>query len=233
MELREVPQLIRKWFKLATIVLAAKCSVEYSGRAASSASSAWRLVIIKEDGTILIHGPEGRNPVNWQPKAHITARLEGDGRVVIEALRLRPREVLRIYVERDVDVMVVRLGRGRFLLHGSERELTEYIALNPSIIEKGAQLVSREVSTPHGRIDVVLRSRDGNLIVVEVKRGVADIDAVYQLGRYVRYYESLGVRVKGVLASPSLSPNARKALAEMGFKHVKVDPDVVKHGLRK
>jgi len=222
-ERTEIPSIIRQWFRAATVVLSVKCSIEYEGRASSRASSAWRLIIIKEDGTLLIHGPEGRNPINWQPKAYVTAKAEKD-KVLIEALRSRPREMLKISIESDADVMIVRLGRGRFLLHGTEKEIVDYIARNPNMVEAGAQLVSREVSTPHGRIDVVLRSSSGDLIIVEVKRSTADIDAVYQLNRYVRYYESLGIKVRGVLAAPALSPAAEKAVAKLGFKYVKVAP---------
>lgn len=220
-ERTEIPNIIKRWFRVATIVLSVKCSIEYEGRASSKASSAWRLIIIKEDGTLLIHGPEGRNPINWQPKAYVTARIEGD-KVIIEALRRHPKEILKISVESDADIMIVRLGHGRFLLHGTEKEIVDYIARNPHVVEVGAQLVSREVSTPHGRIDVVLRSATGDLILVEVKRSTADIDAVYQLNRYVKYYESLGIKVRGVLAAPALSPAAEKALAKLGFKYVKV-----------
>lgn len=222
-ERAEIPNIIKRWFRVATIVLSVKCSIEYEGRASSKASSAWRLIIIKEDGTLLIHEPEGWNPINWQPKAYVMTRVEG-GNVIIEALRKHPREVLRISVESDADVIIVRLGHGRFLLHGTEKEMVDYIARNPHVVESGAQLVSREVSTPHGRVDVVLRSAAGELILVEVKRSTADVDAVYQLSRYVKYYESLGVRVRGVLAAPALSPTAEKALAKLGLRYVKVTP---------
>ncbi len=159
--------------------------------------------------------------MNWQPRSRVTVKRINN-QVIIEAVRQAPHEVLRIWVEEGADVLISRLGRGKFLLKGSEREFTDLIAGNPGIIEEGAELVSREVSTPHGRIDVILRSKDGELIIVEVKRGRADIDAVYQLSRYVKYYESLGIKVKGVLASPSLSPAAEKLINKLGFKHVAI-----------
>ena len=59
---------------------------------------------------------------------------------------------------------------------------------------EGAILVAREVSTPYGRVDLILRDRDGKLIVVEVKRSRADVDAAHQLRRYVEYYSKLGSR---------------------------------------
>lgn len=219
----ELGEIVKKWFRTATITIVAKCRIEYEGRAASTATSAWRMIIIKEDGTVLVHEHSGRNPLNWQPKAYITVSEEGND-VVIKALRARPREILKIYIESDADVIVARLGKGKFLLKGTEAGIVEELALNPELIEEGARLVSREVSTPHGRIDVVLKGRDGRLILVEVKRSVADVDAVFQLRRYVEYYKQLGIDAKGVIAAPCLSPRAQKVLVSLGFKHVKVEP---------
>jgi RecB family endonuclease NucS len=220
--IEEIPPIIRKFFKTATITIFAKCSVSYSGRASSEAGEAWRLIIIKEDGTVLIHERTGREPINWQPKAFVTSYLGGHGEAVIKAVRSKPREVLQIRITGDAFIAVARLGSGKFVLEGSEENITRELALNPSAIEEGAELVSREVSTPHGRIDLILRSRDGELIIVEVKRSLADVSAVYQLKRYVEYYKSIGVRVRGVIASPKVSPAAAKLLARFGFKHVRV-----------
>jgi RecB family endonuclease NucS len=218
----EIPLIIRKFFKTATITIIAKCSVSYSGRASSEAGEAWRLIIIKEDGTVLIHERAGREPINWQPKAFVTSYLGGDGEAVIKAIRSKPRETLQIHITGDAFIAVARLGSGKFVLEGSEENITKELALNPSTVEEGAELVSREVSTPHRRIDLILRSRDGELIIVEVKRSLADVSAVYQLKRYVEYYKSLGIKARGMIASPKVSPSAAKLLARFGFKHVKV-----------
>ncbi len=218
----EIPYIIKKFFKAATITIFAKCSISYSGRASSEAGNAWRLIIIKEDGTVLIHERAGREPINWQPKAFVTSYIEGNSNVVIKAVRSKPREMLQIHITGDAFIAVARLGSGKFVLEGSEESISKELALNPSTVEEGAELVSREVSTPHGRIDLILRSRDGGLIIVEVKRSLADVNAIYQLKRYVDYYKSLGIRARGVIASRKISPSALKLLAKFGFKHVKV-----------
>ncbi|MCD6324269.1 MAG: DUF91 domain-containing protein [Desulfurococcales archaeon] len=219
----ELPDAIKRFFRATTIILFTNCSLRYVGRASSLAERAWRVVIIKEDGTVLVHEGRGRNPINWQPKAYVTAEYR-DGEAVIKAVRARPHEELEIRIHEDSYLLAVRLSAGKFLLKGSEEDLVEKVAGNPSLVEEGAVLVSREVSTPHGRIDVVLRGRDGKLILVEAKRSSADIDAVYQLRRYVEYYRSLGVDAEGVLASPSVTPKAKKLLSKYGFRHVEVTP---------
>ena len=45
------------------VVMNVKCTIEYDGRASSRASEAWRLIIIKPDGSILIHTNEGYQPL--------------------------------------------------------------------------------------------------------------------------------------------------------------------------
>jgi len=220
---KEVVNLIKGWLKKATIVLVAKCGIKYEGRAASQATKAERLIIIKEDGTLLIHEGRGRNPINWQPKAHITAEVSED-KVIIKALRVRPREHLLITIEGKVHYLIAPLERGKFVLERSEESIRDFIALNPSLIEEGAVLVSREVTTPHGRIDIILRDKNSSLILVEVKRSTAEVSAVYQLRRYIEYYSNLGIRAKGVIVSPKISPNAEKLLKRFGFRHVSINP---------
>ncbi len=216
----EIPEIIRRWFKKATIILSVECSIEYEGRATSTASKARRLIIIKEDGTVIVHGPTGRNPINWQPKAYVRGIIK-DGEILIECIRLNPKEYLRIHLEGDPDIMIVPLSRGLFRLSGSESDIVNELYRHPEIVEEGARVVSREVSTPYGRIDLVLKGKDEVLLLVEVKRGRADVEAVFQLKRYVEYYRKLGIDCRGVLVASGFTGRAVKALKEHGFKHIK------------
>ena len=218
----ELQYVVRRWFRAATIVIVTKCKIHYSGRAASEAGEAYRLIIIKEDGTVLVHEGAGREPVNWQPKAQVFVRESGSN-VEIVAVRSRPREELRIEVLEPSAVLIIRLTTAKFILEKSEKDLVDKIASNPSIIEEGAHLIAREVSTPYGRIDVMLRGKDGKIIIVEVKRSLADVDSVYQLKRYMEYYSALGVGVRGVIAAPKISPRALKLAQKFGFDYVRIE----------
>ncbi len=219
----ELPDTLRPLVKSYTVILVAECSIDYEGRAASKAGRAYRLIIIKQDGTVLVHESSGREPLNWQPKATVRAWSE-EGVAYVEAIRSRPRERLLIKLYPPITVMAARLGQRGLELFGSENDIVEVIAMNPGIIEEGAELVTREARTPYGRADVILRGRDGALIVVEVKRSRADIPAVYQLMRYVEYFRGLGFDVRGYLASPSVTPAAAKALSKAGLRHIRVVP---------
>lgn len=218
-KLEELNQLMRKWFRRATILIIGECEVDYFGRASSKASSSWRLVIIKEDGTVLVHESVGREPINWQPSSYVITELK-ESTLIIRAVRSRPREELLIRLRGECEVLVAKLGAGKFVMSGTEKDIIEFLANNPRIIDGNARLISREVSTPHGRVDLVLRRGDDTLILVEVKREVADIEAVFQLRRYVEYYTSLGVsNVKGVVIAQSITPAARKLLSDFGLEY--------------
>ncbi|MEM0361793.1 MAG: endonuclease NucS [Sulfolobales archaeon] len=214
-------EILKRNFKLNTLVIIGNCEVVYEGRASSKASEARRLIIIKEDGSLLIHEGVGIEPINWQPNASLTSNIS-DEYFELTAIRSRPREVVKVFIKDRPHVMVLRLRKGAFTIKGTEDDLINYVASNPSIIEENAKLVAREFITPHGRVDVILRSANDELILVECKRGMADLDAVHQLLRYVDYYRSLGLKVKGVIASPSISPQALKLLLKNNLSYVKV-----------
>ena len=219
-KLEELHELVKKWFKHATILIIGECEIDYTGRASSKASSSWRLIIIKEDGTVLIHESVGREPINWQPNSYVVTELREDT-LIIRAFRSKPREELVIKLRGECEVLIAKLGTGKFIMSGTEKDIVEYLASNPRVIDENAELVSREVSTPHGRIDLILRGENNMLILVEVKRGVADIESVFQLRRYVEYYASLGVsNVRGFIVAQSLTPAARKLLNDFGLEYV-------------
>jgi hypothetical protein len=178
-------------------------------------------VIIKEDGTLLIHEGVGVEPINWQPNALITSKVYEDHFELV-AVRSRPKEVVKVFIKDKPDVIICKLGSGKFSIRGTEEDLINYIAQNPSVIEEGAKLVAREFATPHGRVDVILRSSNDELVIVECKRGVADLDAVHQLIRYVEYYSELGIKVRGVIASLSITPQALKLLQKNNLSYVKL-----------
>ncbi|MBI5828730.1 MAG: DUF91 domain-containing protein [Chloroflexi bacterium] len=68
----------------------------------------------------------------------------------------------------------------------SERdELEPIIVDNPEAIEKGFKIVSRQLQTPSGPLDLLAISEDGTLVVVELKNEPTD----GHLGHGLRYYD--------------------------------------------
>lgn len=207
-----------------TIILVANCIVEYSGRAETRLQAGDRIIIIKPDTTLLIHQPQGATPVNWMKESQIAVE-KVDNSYVLQCRG--QKEFLDIYLHRIHFMNTANLCDGQKLqLTGHERDMADMIAADPSVIEEGLRFAGQEEQTRYGFIDVLCYDKAGNLVVVECKRDKGGLDAVTQLRRYVERIKDLrGIaRVRGILACPSMTGNAKKMLESWGFKHAVVEP---------
>ncbi len=207
-----------------TIVLAAACMVEYSGRAETRLPPGDRIILIKPDKTILIHQPQGSTPVNWMKESQISVEKDDDRCI----LRCRgPKEFLDIHLHSIHFMNAAKLSDGQKLqLTGHEKDMAAMIAANPDVIEEGLRLAGQEEQTTYGFIDVLCYDKNSNLVVVECKRDKGGLSAVTQLRRYVeRIKELRGTgKVRGILACPSMTGNAKKMLVDWGFEHAAIEP---------
>ena len=196
------------------VVMNAKCTIEYDGRASSTASEAWRLIIIKPDGSILIHTNEGYQPLNWQPPG---SRVYFSNNEVI-VIRQRPREVLRVRVSEIAWVEYALASEGVFKLMGTHEDVKAWVVRNlPSVTGcPDVKLVGTEVEAPPAGVVDVLARGCGKTFVIEVKRGVVDLNAVSQLKRYV---DAIPNSV-GVLVGQWFTSGARELARSLGFRTV-------------
>ena len=75
-----------------------------------------------------------------------------------------------------------------------------------------------------GTIDILAEDSHGHLVVIEVKRRSAGLDAVTQLHRYVNELrQRKGCVVRGVLCAPSITDNALKMLQKEGHEFRRLD----------
>lgn len=209
-----------------TCLLVGECSVRYRGRASSTLGLGERLVILKQDGSVLVHRPFGHEPVNWQPAGSLLSAELAGGKLLLKAVRLKPHEELVIELERVELVAWGRLRDGAELaMYGSEEELRDLLVANPDVIERGLKPVEVERRTRAGFVDALFLDSRGRLVVVEVKRGAAGVEAVLQLKRYVEALRrELGVEVRGVLVAERLARGARGLLAREGLEFRSIDP---------
>ncbi len=204
----------------ALLQVVSACEVLYHGRAASVAEAGDYLVLLKPDGSLQVQGPRGVKPVNWQPQTdRVSVELE-DGYAVLLAERFTPSEFVRISFQAPALVLALELAEnGNFVLIGSELEMQEALARNPEVIEPGLKLLQRELPTDVGGIDLLARDAQGRLVVVELKRGKANHEAVHQLSRYVDSVRAMVTEeVRGVLAAPAATAPALNRLGELGLE---------------
>ena len=205
-----------------------RCSVEYDGRAASSLGPGDRLLILKPDGTALVHTDEGHQPVNWQPPGSTHEVGVDDGRLWIESHRTGPEEHLDVAFESLEYVATVDVTDPEDLsLAGTEEDLRERVLESPALIESGFEPLATERSTPAGAIDIYGEDSDGRAVVVELKRRRVGPDAVGQLDRYV---EALARdlhadrEIRGILVAPSATDRAQELLARKDLEFVALEP---------
>jgi len=144
------------------IVLVGSCIVNYFGRASSILPRGERIVILKPDGTVLVHQKEKREPVNWNPPGCRASARAIDGMLQITSVRTRPREVLVISF--DSLKMVSRFSlhdEEELYLFGTESQMVEEIVKNPSLIEEGFRPITKELRTEYGMIDLYGVDRQG------------------------------------------------------------------------
>jgi len=206
------------------LTIFARCRVHYDGRAKSELGPGDRVIIVKPDGSFLIHQKEKREPVNWQPPGSVV-RLELRERPVLVSVRRKPRETLEVELEEVYLITVFHAEDYEELaLTGSEAEMAELIFENPEVIEPGFKPLYREKPIKHGIVDVLGVDRDGNLVVLELKRRRADLHAVSQLKRYVETLREEHENVRGILVAPSLTSGAKKLLEKEGLEFRKLEP---------
>lgn len=209
----------------AIITIFARCRVHYDGRAKSELGTGDRVIIIKPDGSFLIHQREKREPVNWQPPGSRVSFHVEDDKVRLISLRRKPKETLEVELLRVYLASYLQAeDKEELTLMGSEAEMRDYIFENPEVIEEGFKAISKEKPIKHGIVDLLGRDRDGNLVVLELKRRRADLHAVSQLKRYVEDLREEHGNVRGILVAPSLTSGARNLLEKEGLEFRKIKP---------
>jgi len=82
-----------------------------------------------------------------------------------------------------------------------ESDLRDYLASNPATIEKGLTIVQKEFDTKEiGRIDLLCKDKNGNAVVVELKKGRKSDEVVGQILRYIGWVmNNQKTKVRGII----------------------------------
>ena len=204
----------------------ARCSVDYVGRLTAHLPSALRLLIVKADGSVLVHSDGGSyKPLNWMSPPCKLAEQPGRWTVTNKA-----GETLAITLEEVVSDTSVELGVDPGLTKdGVESHLQELLAAQVNLLGDGWRLVRREFPTPIGPVDLMCKDHAGGSVAVEIKRR-GEIDGVEQLTRYLDLLnrDPLLAPVQGVFAAQEIRPQARTLAADRGIRCVTLDYDAMR-----
>jgi endonuclease len=213
-------------------LIVARCEVRYSGRLNAVLPQALRLLMVKADGSFMVHADSGGfKPSNWMTAPTV---IEETGspptQIVVRKRAGATEDRLEIDIAEVVSDVTHDMGEAAALeKDGVERDLQEALAAAPQFCGEGFRLVRREWPTDIGPVDLMCRDGEDAWIAVEIKR-IATIDAVEQLTRYlerIRQDPALA-SCRGALAAQSIKPQARVLAEARGLACVEVDLAVLR-----
>src|SRR3954453_10646553 len=165
-------------------LIVARWEVTYSGRLTAFLPESTRLLMLKDDGAVLVHADAGGyKPLNWMTPPTV---IEDGGDVVVVRKRAgRTEDRLEITLVEVLSDVAHDMGEAAGLeKDGVERDLQLLLADDPTHIASRLRLVNREWPTEVGPVDLMCRDENNGWIAVEIKR-IGTIDAVEQLARYL------------------------------------------------
>lgn len=219
-------------------IVVADCSVDYAGRLSAHLPRATRVLMLKADGSILVHSDGGSyKPLNWMsPPCSLAAEDpdsdQRDAGVV---------ELWRVTHAKTADQLIVSvfeilhdtshdLGVDPGLIKdGVEAHLQELLADQIELLGEGHTLVRREYMTAIGPVDILARDEAGASVAVEIKRR-GGVDGVEQLTRYLELMnrDPVLAPVQGVFAAQEIKPQARTLAEDRGIRCLVLDYDAMR-----
>jgi RecB family endonuclease NucS len=209
-------------------LIVARCEVTYTGRLSAYLPESVRLLMLKDDGAVLVHADAGGyKPLNWMTPP--TLIVEDGGLLVVTKRQGKTEDKLEIRLHEVLSDVVHDMGDAAALeKDGVEAHLQELLAERPECLGEELRLVRREWPTEIGPVDLMCRNDDG-WVAVEVKR-VATIEAVEQLSRYLAFIQADPAKsaCRGILAAQSIKPQAVTLAESRGIRCVEIDLAVLR-----
>ena len=216
----------------------ARCSVDYAGRLSAHLPLATRLLILKADGSVLVHSDSlSYKPLNWMSPPCTLQIIEPDENERDAGIT----ELWKVTHAKTADLLVVSihevftdsshdLGVDPGLVKdGVEAHLQKLLAEQIELLGDGHTLVRREYMTAIGPVDILARDADGGAVAVELKRR-GDIDGVEQLTRYLELMnrDPHLAPVTGIFAAQEIKPQARTLAHDRGIRTLLLDYDAMR-----
>jgi len=212
--------------------------VDYAGRLSAHLPLATRLLVLKADGSVLVHSDGGSyKPLNWMSPPCTLRVIDPDP----EQADAGVTEIWQVSQAKTADMLVVSIHE---MLHDSSHELgvdpglvkdgveahlQKLLAEQLHLLGEGHTLVRREYMTAIGPVDILARDPSGGSVAIEIKRR-GEIDGVEQLTRYLELMgrDPLLAPVTGVFAAQEIKPQARTLAEDRGIRCLVLDYDAMR-----
>lgn len=215
-----------------------RCSVDYAGRLSAHLPLATRLLVLKADGSVLVHSDSlSYKPLNWMSPPCTFTVIEPEP----EQVQAGVVELWKVSQVKTADLLMISIHE---VLHdsnhelgvdpglqkdGVEADLQRLLAEQIGLLGEGFQFVRREYLTAIGPVDILAKDADGRNVAVEIKRR-GEIDGVEQLTRYLELMnrDPLLAPVTGVFAAQEIKPQARTLAEDRGIRCLLLDYDAMR-----
>ncbi len=215
-------------------LVVARCQVDYAGKLTAHLPMATRLLVLKADGSVLVHSDGGSyKPLNWMNPPCTVREVKDEDGSVEWTVTSKSGDTLRITIEEIMHDSDHDLGVDPGLRKdGVEKHLQELLADHPGSLASGLTLVRREFPTAIGPVDLMCRDASGLSVAVEIKRR-GEIDGVLQLERYLELLNrdpllTAKGPVRGIFAAQEIKPQARVLAQDKGMACAVVDYDALR-----
>jgi len=216
----------------------ARCSVDYAGRLSAHLPLATRLLLLKADGSVLVHSDSlSYKPLNWMSPPCTVVSLDPDNDQADAGIA----EIWKVTQAKTADLLVISIHE---ILHDSNHELgidpglqkdgveahlQKLLAEQIELAGVGWRLVRREYMTAIGPVDILATDDSGHSVAIEIKRR-GDIDGVEQLTRYLELMnrDPHLSPVSGVFAAQEIKPQARMLAEDRGIRCLLLDYDAMR-----
>ena len=216
----------------------ARCSVDYAGRLSAHLPLATRLLLLKADGSVLVHSDSlSYKPLNWMSPPCTVVSLDPDD----DQAGAGVAEIWKVTQAKTADLLVISIHE---ILHDSDHELgidpglqkdgveahlQKLLAEQIELAGDGWRLVRREYMTAIGPVDILATDDSGHSVAIEIKRR-GDIDGVEQLTRYLELMnrDPHLAPVSGVFAAQEIKPQARMLAEDRGIRCLLLDYDAMR-----
>ena len=216
----------------------ARCSVDYDGRLTAHLPLATRLLMVKADGSVLVHSDGGSyKPLNWMSppcamaEVAPTAEEAADGVTLVWVVQhAKSEDRLRVCLYEVLHDSRHDLGIDPGLVKdGVEAHLQKLLAEHIHTLGEGWSLVRREHMTAIGPVDILARNQVRQHVAIEIKRR-GEIDGVEQLTRYLELMnrDPHLAPVVGIFAAQEIRPQARVLAEDRGIRCVVLDYDALR-----
>ena len=216
----------------------ARCSVDYQGRLLAHLPLATRLLLVKADGSVLIHSDGGSyKPLNWMSPPCAMTEVAPENHEIADGVasvwvvqHAKSEDRLRVLLHEVLHDSDHELGVDPGLVKdGVEAHLQRLLAEHIATLGPGYTLVRREYMTAIGPVDILCKDATGASVAVEIKRR-GDIDGVEQLTRYLELMnrDPHLAPVAGVFAAQEIKPQARTLATDRGIRCVTLDYEALK-----